>query len=262
MKEFRYLNYCTKWSSEGNNKFDLLHGKTGESGEACFSYAFRNLKGKNHYTLIVHKGIDFCVKHQKNNACLLNIEEVRTHIRVLKSLMDIKFKVFEVNNAKCPYYEVHLYIDSNSNLVHKYALTWVRYLYEYPYSVILLDAHRLHKEPMFRFTSISNLFQLASSAYPGGDYGMGHALKYRSELMKLAEFKERLTGGNLSQLNDLYRSFKNTTKLTKYEDKGCRDVEFWTDEELYKMRLESYCKNYEIMSKDLKPQRKDKKKKV
>ena len=127
---FEYLNYCTIYQASG----DLVFENKNLIGEACFSYIFRNVKNnkKQHIIYSIYISTDPCfIKY-----------------RITKKFID-------------NYHGFRIDLDLNAiGIVHKMFLTWIRYLYEYPYNLVLYDSFKLREEK--RFIEKSNYLNIVN----------------------------------------------------------------------------------------------------
>ena len=224
MKEFKFLDYCTEYSCEGS-----LERAMKES--ACFSYVFSEVKSNSSvkYRIVLYMGTKYSAKQHKSNACIFTKQEVRNHLKLLKSLYPLQYSVRDYR-AKNGYKRllVTLNIENTPATFHKYALTWLRYLYEFPYNVLLRDAYTLKKERTFRFESIANLFNLTLSCYCRNPREI-HQIPSNSiiQRLKIADIKRRIKQVNL--LHDIYEDGDEKTLRIpkKIQDFSVEDIEYW-----------------------------------
>lgn len=245
MKEFRYLSYYTEYSCSGS--YNLHMGV-----RACFRSAFDNVvNGSNiKYKIRLYPGIDFCKRASQSNACLFSKQEIRNHLLQLKDLFPFSYKVLDEIKEDKKIIAVHLHVKDVPAVSHKYILTWVRYLYEYPYNVILRDAYWLKEDPRFRFQSIANLFNVVASccqAYVGGGHSIGE--DYVHIPMTKAQLKRRIRGARF--LNNIYDAAnldkkKLPEKIGKF---SCLDSEYWSKELFGDSRKPIYVEMYNEVRK-------------
>lgn len=241
MKEFEFLNYCTTYKVAGtiNGSYKFA---------ACFSQVFSFLEDTEldyndisiTYTITLYKGLDYLTKHNANNACFLSKYELRNHLRILRSIYPINYKVLDHDDNT---YKVILKIEGCPKIFHKYALTWVRYAYEFPYNVLLQDVHKLKLLPIFRFESIFNLLHITISCY-AIDRSI-HQIPSNNTcgILTTKEIKDRLP--YLGCLNDIF-SIKNSKKYIPNNIDGfcLKDMPYWEFgfEERKPIYLEKYKK--------------------
>lgn len=198
---------------------------------ACFSDVFRAVKNNSSvkYQIVLYIGTRYSAEQHKSNACIFTKQEVRNHLKLLKSLYPLRYSVRDYKD-KDGYKRilVTLNIENTPATFHKYALTWLRYLYEFPYNVLLRDAYTLKKERTFRFESIANLFNLTLSCYC--TYTMDiHQIPTNSiiQRLKLADVKRRIK--QVNSLNSIYeKGDEKTLRIPKkIQNFSVEDIEYW-----------------------------------
>lgn len=216
----------------------------------CFARAFAKLEGKSvsaKYTIKVYKE-DALRKINGSNMCYLTRKQIKNHIDQLKDLFPIKSSVIDSKDKRKPYFVVTIELKNLRGTYHKYALTWLRYLYEYPYNVILLDAYRLKQDPVFRFESIANLFNLVASCSATW-IGEGHAVVGNSPVgfLRRKELLARLN--SVRSLNSVYTRLGVERKRVPgvIDEYHYRDLEYWNNDNFFKEKrkpvyMEEYAK--------------------
>ena len=198
---------------------------------ACFGYVFSGVKNNSSvkYQIVLYMGTKYSAEQHKSNACIFTKQEVRNHLKLLKSLYPLQYSVRDYRD-KNGYKRilVTLNIENTPATFHKYALTWLRYLYEFPYNVLLRDAYTLKKERTFRFESIANLFNLTLSCYCRNPRDI-HQIPSNTiiQRLKLADIKRRIKQVNL--LHDIYEDGDEKTLQIpkKIQDFSVEDIEYW-----------------------------------
>lgn len=120
--------------------FCTYYGYTSEAGnqrmgrQACFSNIFNTLRSNINYRVKYKIKINYLGNQQARNFCCLNEAYMKKHIRELRKFVDMKYRFIK----RSGYYLLHIEITANG-LYHKLALAWIRYLYEFPFNVILAD---------------------------------------------------------------------------------------------------------------------------
>lgn len=198
---------------------------------ACFGYVFSGVKNNSSvkYQIVLYMGTKYSAEQHKSNACIFTKQEVRNHLKLLKSLYPLQYSVRDYRD-KNGYKRilVTLNIENTPATFHKYALTWLRYLYEFPYNVLLRDAYTLKKERTFRFESIANLFNLTLSCYCKNPRDI-HQIPSNTiiQRLKLADIKRRIKQVNL--LHDIYEDGDEKTLQIpkKIQDFSVEDIEYW-----------------------------------
>lgn len=252
------LNFCTEYSSEGNTHKALRK-------DACFSTIFyseeHGIVQKNKYTIKLYKIGDWLNKKRQNNACLTDRAGIVHHLKILQSVFKFSYHLKENED----HFVLTMTLEGDL-IYHKYMLSWVRYLYEYPFNVFLADACKLKEIPGFKFESIINLFNLVGATSGIRQHGTGiHAIGetgWFKALMTTKEIQERLKElcGGHKQINDIfpvlfaqggYGAPENKiegVETLEEEDNNLHGSEYWDSEEEFNKRLELYKKNYKILT--------------
>lgn len=237
MDEFSFLRYHTEYSCKGFISKDM-------SPSACFGYVFdRIIDDKpEEYKIVIYLGTKYCKEYNESNACLLTEQEVYRHVKLLNSLYPIRVSVSDISTNVLERFLITLNIENAPATFHRYALSWVRYLYEFPYNVFLRDAYTLKKNPTFRFESIANLFNLILGCYTYNTSELhqipnnGHSVR-----LKLAELREKIK--EVRYLNDIYfHTAKKYTIPKRINGFSLTDLEYWNVG--FSKRAPIYIKTY------------------
>ena len=250
-KSLRYLNFYTKYSSEGTTTIDSL-----ERSSVCFGDVFRGPKQLNNtYIIYVYKGEDKLLYDHDNNGCFLSKSEVVRYIKLLHKLLPCKFKSLVREDDEKYIIKIKL---KGSNLCHRFLLSFIRYLYEFPYCVYIRDAIKLNRMKEYRFVSIFNLFNLVRCSIPNYDHGGNiHAIGCNTGIyrkVKTREIRELLHQNKYSELNHMMSEYSLNDKIeinTFKEDLDntiTKDLNFWESEEEFNKRLELYNTNYKLIN--------------
>lgn len=156
---FKYLSYSTIYRASG----DLVFENKNLEGEACFSYIFNNVKNnkKQHiiYSIYISTDPGFIQDNHENNFCILTEEQIIFHISYLRFISSFKYKI--TKKFIDDYSGFRIDLDLNAiGIVHKMFLTWIRYLYEYPYNLVLYDSFKLREDK--RFIEKSNYLNIVN----------------------------------------------------------------------------------------------------
>lgn len=247
MKEFSYLSYHTEYSCTGSYNRNMSAG-------VCFAEAFSAIRNDSDivYNVRLYPGVDLCVRRHLSNACLFSKREINNHLRQLKYMYPFNYKILEKTEDGKLFYEVVLHLKEVPATFHKYVLTWLRYTYEYPYNVILRDAYTLKKDPMFRFESIANIFNVISICCPTF-VGEGHSISANSVNSPLKKEELRAKIREVNYLNHIYEklSLKKSKLPDEIRDFNCQDLEYWS-EELFELRKPTYLKMYHAIKNKIK----------
>ena len=237
MKDFQFLDYHTEYSCKGEFEKEM-------DAEACFSFVFSRTSERNiseEYEVILYKGTDFSREHHSSNSCLFTKKQIRNHLRQAQGIYPFDFYITEVSNWRggLSVFRVRLKLTNVPGTFHNYLLTWLRYMYEYPYNVILYDAYKLKKDPCFRFTSMSDLFNLVLSCFNEDPREVHQIAENQvSKTMLKRDIREKLQ--KIEMLNNIYDKLKNKSKDNKIPDKDgnltTSDFEFWESDDIFERR--------------------------
>ena len=190
---FKYLNYSTIYQASG----DLVFENKDLEREACFSYIFRNVTNriKQHvvYRIYISTDPGYIQDYKANNLCILTEEQIRFHITYLRFISSFKYKITKefVDN----YSGFRIDLDLNAiGIIHKMFLTWIRYLYEYPYNLVLYDSFKLREEK--RFIEKSNYLNIVNfvTSFYSSDFihQIPHYISKIPKFITRKSFKDRL----------------------------------------------------------------------
>ena len=244
---FDRLNYSTIYKSNG----DL--GKINLSSFACFRNIFykiednelHNKKVNQSYSIYIATTSEL-IDRSYNNYCTLDLSTIKRYLRALQILVPFKWKIIEEDRSFRDYNLLRVDISTDiKGFQHKFLLTYIRYMYEFPYNVILSDAYRLKNLPEYKFESITNLYQLCALLYPGC-YGTGHALAFKAKHCSNKNLINRLNSRR-TNLNNLLESYYIRKDLG---DIPYRRLEYWTNKENFEIRLEKYNEVYKKWIKE------------
>ena len=212
--------------------------------EACFSFVFAQTGKENiseEYEVILYKGTAFSREHHNSNSCLFTKKQIRNHLKQAQGIYPFDFHITEAAKWRGGYsvFKIHLKLTNVPGTFHKYLLTWLRYMYEYPYNVILYDAYKLKRDPCFRFTSMSDLFNLVLSCFNENPRDIHQiAGNQVSKTMLKRDIREKLQ--NIQILNNIYVKLKNKVKINQIPngdgDLTTTDFEFWESDDIFERR--------------------------
>lgn len=261
------LNLHTEWESHGD-RVNVEH-RVG----CCYSDNFKHFFGKQNYKIWIYKDLMGYTELNHRNNTFLSLGGLIEHIQFIKDYLPenvlTRFSIEEstVNSSNdekfvpIPIFVVNLEINGE-NIYHKFILTWIRYAYELPYSLILLDAIRLGELDEFKHLNLLNRFLLCSSGwsedagyYWRSDMSMGHyTLIHSNDYIRDRLVIEAETHPELGFLCDVFgEQFFND-----YDERGTKripneyllETDNWVNGDLFEMRLEIYKNNYKICYKN------------
>lgn len=242
MNELKFLNYYTVYSY---SSIDARGGKTqvfDHNIGICFSSLFCELKDicpKGEYTVFVSKDRRILVESHRANYCFLEKNKIIQHLKQLQQVVPevLSYTITPIIYKERNGYEITLIIDRANRQVHKYALTWVRYLYEPSFSLALLDATRLAKLPQFRFVSYANLLNVVQACFteeavPNHNtwHAIGEMLPHKFYTQK--ELRQKIPES--ISLNDLY-PIENVGSYDSIPANINRyNLSYWESEEIFR----------------------------
>lgn len=215
---FEYLNYSTIYQASG----DLVFENKDLKGEACFSYIFRNVinNKKRHiiYSIYISTDPSFIQDNRENNLCILTEEQIRFHISYLRFISSFKYKITKKFIDDYSGFRIDLDLNAIGN-VHKMFLTWIRYLYEYPYNFVLYDSFKLREEKKFiEKSNYLNIVNFVTTFY-SSDWIHQIPKSHHNipEFITRKSFKDRLM--KCDHLNDILNSSNiQIAQFTEYEE--------------------------------------------
>lgn len=237
MNDFQFLDYHTEYSCKGAFEKEM-------DAEACFSFVFGQTGKENiseEYEVILYKGTAFSREHHNSNSCLFTKKQIRNHLKQAQGIYPFDFHITEAAEWRDGYsvFKIHLKLTNVPGTFHKYLLTWLRYMYEYPYNVILYDAYKLKRDPCFRFTSMSDLFNLVLSCFNEDPRDIHQIARNQvSKTMLKRDIREKLQ--KIQILNNVYVKLKNKVKINQIPngdgDLTTTDFEFWESDDIFERR--------------------------
>ena len=212
---FEYLNYSTIYRASG----DLVFENKNLEGKACFSYIFTHVKNnkKQHiiYSIYISTDPGYMQDYEANNLCILTEEQIKFHITYLRFISSFKYKITKEFIDDYSGFRIDLDLNAIGS-VHKMFLTWIRYLYEYPYSLVLYDSFKLREEK--RFLEKSNYLNIVNfvTTFYSNDWihQIPKSIHNIPEFMTRKSFKNRLMKCDF--LNDILKN--SNIRIEQFEE--------------------------------------------
>lgn len=233
MDRFKYLNFCTIYSSKGTVDEELEE-------HACFAEVFSGPNYQsNEYNIHVYKEFDL-IREAKSNGCFLSLQQIHKHLSYLTRICDITYNITEeIDKSLRAYYNIYIELSAH-NLIHRFVLTWVRALYEFPYCIYLPEVYELKKYKKFEKINVFNILNIISSSFAlGDDIHMFTIPAYYPQLKKFSEIKQELANLNNEDYHKLFEIFS-----TSIENKKSINKEIILDEGSFKFRMQYYLDIY------------------
>lgn len=212
---FEYLSYSTIYQASG----DLVFENKRLNGEACFSYIFRNIQRriKQHiiYNIYISTDPRYIEEYHASNFCILTEEQIRFHISYLRFISSFKYRITKKFVDDYSGFKIELDLNAIGS-VHKMFLTWIRYLYEYPYNLVLYDSFKLREEK--RIIEKSNYLNIVNfvTAFYSNDriHQIPKSLHNIPEFITRKSFKDRLM--KCDCLNDILKN--SNIQIEQFEE--------------------------------------------
>lgn len=250
--EFNYLNLCSIYKTDGYSTVPM-------SENPCYAKTLNKWQTERQskkvdYEIILTQGACRLKDDHKNNACFLNRKEIEQHLRMVKTIHNFTYRLEDGEyHSSCngkDYKAWHLFVTiEGTKAQHKFVLTSIRHLYEYPFNMWLIDAHRLRESApdTFKYVSILNLLQIVKSAFPD-DYMTDQSLMFKKRKFHTKKsVKARLA--RETYITKIYNEETSSDRTLKYiESRGnskLRSIDYWLGQKSFEERRAVYLDNYE-----------------
>lgn len=179
----RHLNYHTDFTSEGTIKKE-------ESVTACFAPVLKTGYDimDNTYNIKMLKQ----PLYSRDNFLYFSKEEIEKYMKYIKEIYDnFEWEIKDEDEA------LFLTIKINDkHFYHTFVLTFIRYLYEFHYAIMLNDALKLKETFRFRNLNILSLMSLVRDCWPKIRYhtssDMSHFNSGYCDILSNKEVKDRI----------------------------------------------------------------------
>lgn len=207
----------------------------------CFGSAFGSSNAK-HYVIYILKG-EADLQQYHSNFCFFTKQEIKNHFKQLPKFCKVEYKITDTKYKNAEAFKIDLYIDSKNRLVHKYILTWTRYLFEWPYNLYLLHAKKLRKLPQFKFESIINLANVIATTHHNSFDWKVHSFGTKLGLLTKKEIVTSI--GKHKSVNTVFPKFTVDTPQ-------CRLVYDFDEvnDKLFEKNLKTYIDTYKIIKNE------------
>ena len=179
VRDYTYYSYRPDYGFELYKEDKLVDFAKQVEGAVCFARVFRDLDQKS--CTLEYKGI-YTVKCRKKfeeksgNFCALNKSEVLRVLRYMRDSLNVDISMEDTPDN----YVFHMNIEGKS-IKHKFALTFLRVFYEFPYNEFAKEAFRLRDNdliPGLKHMSFLKIFFIICTSFQEFDHG-GHSLFWR-----------------------------------------------------------------------------------
>lgn len=249
MKDYRSFSYLPDYDFVINDEEGRLIEKEGPvKYAACFARVFDIVYGKNTiyngiYTLRCRKQF----KERSGNYCSLEKPQILKILRYMRKNLDIK-----IHFTDTPENYVFVFYISGKPIKHKFALTFSRVFYEFPYNEIAKDVLKLRALGNvggidYSHKSFIELFHLMVILHQ--DYwGTGHSLFYYACTDLSSKRMKDMFKTGCSRVQEVYEGDASfDRKFKRYKTRPC-EID-WDDD--FMPRAIQYSEKFKIL-KELK----------
>lgn len=244
VRDYTYYSYRPDYGFELYKENKLVDSEKVVAGAACFSRVFRDLeKGPN---TLEYKGI-YTIRCRKKfekgsgNFCALDKSEVLRILRYMKDSLNVDISMEDTPDN----YIFHMNIEGKP-IKHKFALTFLRVFYEFPYNEFAKEAFRLRDNdliPGLKHMSFLKIFFIICTSFQQHDHG-GHSLFcQRPRNLSIKILRQAYEEGR-DRVQQVYNG-----KSIKYKQVKCGWGEFhcldW--EASVEDRLKIYSDNFKLL---------------
>ena len=244
IRNYTYYSYRPDYGFELYEKDKLVDSDKQVKGAACFARVF-GILGRGPITL-EYKGI-YTIKCRKKfeersgNFCVLDKSEVLRVLRYMRDSLNVDISMEDTPDN----YIFHMNIEGKP-IKHKFALTFLRVFYEFPYNEFAKEAFRLRDNnliPGLKHMSFLKIFFIICTSFQQHDHG-GHSLfSRRPRYLSIKILRQAYEEGR-DRVQDVYNG-----ESIKYKQIKCS----WSDfhridwEASIEDRLKIYSDNFKLL---------------
>lgn len=232
--EFRGMNYHTVYSATGFKSVNKCR-------HACFSDISSYARGHRRDSGTAQYKLYICVTDAENrvgndDVCLVDIDK---YLTLLKNVVNFDFKIEKEDKD-----HVVVTVDFTGPFVlHFFLLTCIRYTYEYPHNVILLDAMMLYdtgKCPDLNIIDLYNIVNRSMFKYVDRLHGVLESSNYLVRPLTKKEIHNRSLC--TSELNSFYSTIG--IKINNFDYGQIRSYYSENQINTFGKRVKAYLENY------------------
>ena len=266
-----FMNWATFYESKGNVAY-VSNNESFSVKRPCFhkTYPWSTMMPvKQEIDIAIKKGTRH-LSYYNNHYCPFSYDRIVEHIGYLKELFGFDFD-FSVENKKYQYV-IHIKFEG-FGIYFRVLVTWIRYLYEFPANMAMLDVYRIKDMPEFKDINIFSLSTLVLDSLYIKRYFDDHLCDNRhvSKLQTIEELRNNLNelttkcGRTMQMFKDATlfateaaftvnqaalgkKMAENNIKI--YYDCAPRQLYDWMNEELFKQRVELYKNNLKVLKNE------------
>lgn len=218
IESFNYLNYSCKYKYKIENEPLIDYSNTNTN--ICFYKLFDKLSPdiikKNTFikmdlSIYINKNDKLFIQDRYNNICIFTKREIKYFLNVLKSIYNIEYELLDyIDENNNELYEIKFNIN-NTPFQIKTICTYIRYLFEAPYNIILREAINIKQQKikgLYRLNLIELIIIIHNLyASPEDDHSLFKIFEKQDSNIIFIESKNNLR--NIFLDND--KNFVNTT---------------------------------------------------
>lgn len=167
-----------------------------------FDYSSTTKKTTN-YVVFVNRETNL-VDSGYSHYCPFTIKEIRSHLKEFKRIQNYHFRVIsgQFKDDRNISFDTKIYITfTGRHSQHLALLSWIRYLYEYPYCFALLEARRMQRLKPYLFTSTINLLNTVIIPVQSGE--SGHSLSIGRKYTTLNKIHKKFSSSYFDSVNNI-----------------------------------------------------------
>ena len=213
---FRFRNLHTSYLfnidvyKEGDKPLTIKSFAGRTKNTPCFRRLFNYLDGYSRTIklnaavgIFINASREIAKQNNINNLVLLNKNTIIRHLEEAKKVVDFEYKITKRKN-----YFIRLNILGGNSIQVKFLCSWVRYMYEFPANVLLLDAYRLIDAGKFTNESMFNLIMVLNTTLSRTTIRSDQCIRLLGKLQSDETLRKKLNTG-YKTLNALYEDIRD-----------------------------------------------------
>lgn len=246
-----FVSFFTAYKCVGVDNVNFLR-----HGAACFSRVFHyndkdNKPFKNTYTIKIFKPI-LNKRIVENNFCVLSKNDIIYFLKDVASYGYNSKPIIKLDEHK-KYYTITMEVNDTA-FAHRFLLSYVRYLYETPFNIMLYETIKVKKEcEELKNESIFNLFHLIlmSNKFTEYYFTSVHAINqnYKIGLYDNDYINKSFNRKNVTSFDKVFKPiYPKFDKITYNVEHGKTDyIKYFALKKYRKDRIKTYLENYKLL---------------
>lgn len=206
-RDYTYYSYRPDYGFKLYKGDKLVDQDKQVKGAACFARVFRDLEADANN--LEYTGI-YTVRCRKEfvkgsgNFCVVNKSEIRRILRYMRDSLEVEISMEDTPEN----YVFHMKVEGKP-IKHKFALTFLRVFYEFPYNEFAKEAFRLRDTiPSLKHVSFLKIYYIVVMSFRDHDHG-GHSLfSNRTRNLSINRLKEAYKEGR-DRVQQVYTCRRN-----------------------------------------------------